>query len=698
VHRLEPQTLEFDQSGAPYSRRYADVYASRDGALGQARHVFLAGNDLPARWAKRLQFTILETGFGLGTNFLATWQAWRDDPQRPQRLHFLSVERHPLRAHDLQSGFLLPRQQDDPGCSEPRHRIAPGAQDASRQDPLGDLRSQLAAQWPLLTAGLHRLEFEEGRVLLTLALGDALELVPQLRPGVDAFYLDGFAPRRNPRMWDPRIFWALARMARSDATVATYTCARSVREALEKNGFAVSRRSGFATKREMLSARFAPRWKLRRHNPPLPYEGQRHAIVVGAGLAGCSTAYALRKRGWSVTLLERAEEAAKEASGLPVGLLRPVLSADDNRASRLMRAGFFFGLSLLHRLAPSGNTRDAEGLWRQCGVFDQASSAQEALATNAQLQEQAWPAEFAVFRDVQQAAAHLGLVPRNGGTWFARGAVVSAARWCGALLDAPGQMDPAAPLLRGFGFEVASVTPADGGWRVTETHGRSYEAPIVVLANAMGMARLCQGQELPIQELAGRITLLAPSALRELRAGVSGDGYLIPPLLGRAAVGATYESVQAQASAFSGTLVGEAADLAALPDAASVHAHRVNLDRLPQLLVDPPRLQADGAFFARRCVCQDHLPLAGALPDTSAIGRDPDRYCGAHLPDLPRLSGLFCLSALGSRGLALAPLLGEHVASLITGEPPPIETALSAAVDPARFLVRRLRGKTAASA
>jgi tRNA 5-methylaminomethyl-2-thiouridine biosynthesis bifunctional protein len=327
VPGVEVEDLQFDAGGAPFSRRYGDVYASRSGALGQARHVFLHGSDLPSRWAGREQFVIVETGFGLGTNFLATWQAWRDDPRRPRRLHFVSVERHPLPAADLA-------------------RCAP--------QPLSALASQLTRAWPLPLAGLHRLVFEAGAITLTLGFGDARTLVPQLVLGADAFYLDGFAPERNPELWDAALLKALARLARPDATLASWTTARAVRDALAAGGFEVGLREGFGTKRHMLVARYAPRFRTRRHDPPSPYAGAREAIVIGAGLAGCSSALALARRGWQVALLEQGAHAAGGASALPSGLLHPTLTADDSHAARLLRAGFLFG----RRQLDGGGERD----------------------------------------------------------------------------------------------------------------------------------------------------------------------------------------------------------------------------------------------------------------------------------------------------------------------------------------------------
>jgi Uncharacterized conserved protein len=171
---LDPADLATNAEGQALSPRYGDVYASRAGALGQARGVYLQGCgllDTPSRWAGREQFTVLETGFGLGVNFLATWAAWRADPQRCARLDYVSLELHPVRAADLL-------------------RHAP--------PELQPLAVELAAQWPPPVRGLHGIVLDEGRVRLLLAFGDAAELAPKLKLAADALYLDGFTPRATP--------------------------------------------------------------------------------------------------------------------------------------------------------------------------------------------------------------------------------------------------------------------------------------------------------------------------------------------------------------------------------------------------------------------------------------------------------------------------------------------------------------------
>ena len=230
---LEAARLTLVTDGTPYSPIYDDVYHSSAGAHAQAKHVFLAGNGLPDRWADRAQFVIVETGFGLGLNFLATWLAWRDDPQRCRTLHFVSLEKHPLAAADLALA----------------HAAWP---------ELATLAEELRRPWPALEAGAHELEFAGGRVCLTLHFGDAVTLLPTLTAAADAFYLDGFSPVKNPELWSPALCGSLARLAASDATLATWSVAGSVRRALAAAGFEVARRPGFASKRQMLVGRYAP--------------------------------------------------------------------------------------------------------------------------------------------------------------------------------------------------------------------------------------------------------------------------------------------------------------------------------------------------------------------------------------------------------------------------------------------------------
>ena len=184
---IRPAAAAFDAQGTPWSAEYGDVYHPAAGGLAQARHVFLAGNALPDAWQDRSAFTILETGFGQGLNFLATWAAFRREPGQCRALHFLSVEKHPFRLPDLEQFH--------------EHTFPSGSSEDGVL--LRSLAERLRASWPELTRGFHRLEFAdrtgkiELRVTLTLAFGDAIACLPQFVAEPDAVFLDGFSPARN---------------------------------------------------------------------------------------------------------------------------------------------------------------------------------------------------------------------------------------------------------------------------------------------------------------------------------------------------------------------------------------------------------------------------------------------------------------------------------------------------------------------
>ena len=327
---IVPAELAFCKNQIPWSSIYNDVYHSDNGGEGQVLSVFMAGNGLPERWRGRDTFTIAETGFGQGLSFLVTWQAWRDDPARSQRLHFVSVEKHPFRVEDL---VVL-------------HQRYPA---------LADLSAELRTQWPLLTPGFHRLHLDGGRVVLTLLLGEAATMLGQLDARIDAIYLDGFSPDKNADIWSADVFKALWRNSTAETTLATYTVARAVRDALAEAGFMARKEVGYGSKRKRLVGVVA-------HAPHARpgFTGERCAVVVGAGMAGCAVAERLAVRGWRAIVLDQADEPAQGASGNLAGVYRPVVSVDDNLQSRLARTAFWQGLRLFERLP--------ELIWRQCGA------------------------------------------------------------------------------------------------------------------------------------------------------------------------------------------------------------------------------------------------------------------------------------------------------------------------------------------
>lgn len=652
--KLIPAILAFRDDGTPFSPVYGDMYHSAAGAFAQAKHVFLSGNGLPERWRARRTFTIVETGFGLGGNFLTTWAAWRADPNRCERLAYVSIEKHPFSARDLRALH---------------ERMVADATVASLAD-------QLARAWPMLTPGLHRLEFDDARVTLTIAFGDALELLPKLWLRADAFYLDGFSPAKNPDLWSLPVFKALARLASEGATLATYTCAGDVRRGLADAGFECEKAQGFAGKRAMLVGRFAPRWRVRRHEPPVPAAvTERHAIVVGAGLAGCSLAERLAVRGWRVTLVERHPRAGCEASGNPAGVFHPLLSRDDSVASKITRTGFLYALARWQALERAGYAFSRTGQ----GLLQIAEDETEWRTLSEALESLGYPDELVRAMPHAEAQAIAGASVARGGWLYPQGGSLDPAALCTALCAAAGDA-----LAWRTGTQAESIRRDGDVWTVLDTdHEVLARAPVVIFANARDAARLAGLRYAPTRIVRGQLTRLPLGAGPAVRLPLIGEGYAIPSA--------------------DGLLTGATYDIDDTGDDLRLESHAENLQRLARLLpdfsgflgqgeaLDPASLAGRVAF---RCVTSDRLPMIGALADEGASESDAASLRGAWPLDLPRAAGLYGSFAFGSRGLVWASLGAELVASQLEGEPWPIERDLAEAIDPARYLLRALRQGT----
>lgn len=235
------KTVVWREDGSPYSPRFHDRFRSRTGGLEQAQAVFLVGSGLPERWRGEDRFTVLETGFGLGMNFLATWAAWESDPWRCQCLEFVSIEAHPVSPDDIVRSALTASQVQTKVLAR-----------------LKSLAKELARVLLNLAPGVHEFCFAQGRIRLQLAVGDVQAMLAGLNCCANALYLDGFSPPLNPQMWSLDTLRALAARCQPGATVATYTVAKEVRDRLTQIGFVVEKCAGLAPKRHRLQGVLLP--------------------------------------------------------------------------------------------------------------------------------------------------------------------------------------------------------------------------------------------------------------------------------------------------------------------------------------------------------------------------------------------------------------------------------------------------------
>jgi tRNA 5-methylaminomethyl-2-thiouridine biosynthesis bifunctional protein len=483
--------------GTPFSPEFEDIYHSTHGALAQSRHVFLAGNELPARWQGRESFVIVETGFGLGVNFLVAWEAWRQDPARAGRLHFISVESRPFEREDLSAA------------------LAPLAE-------IEVLAAALCNVFPPPLSGFHRLHFDAGRVILTLLFGDARVMLPQLVAQADAFFLDGFSPAKNPGMWSPEVVRELARLAAPGATLATWTVAGGVRTALGDAGFRVEKREGFASKREMLVGKLEAQGA--RRDPP----AARRAVVIGAGLAGTLAAERLALRGWEVDLVD----ARNERSVASVGLVRPIANLRDALNAQVSRSAFLYALQHYRALQHDGYHL----VWNRCGVLQLAEDDEEASRFAAIAASQDYPAAFLQFVDRARAIEIAKRPVRGAGWWFPDGASISPESLAVASLARGGER-----IHLRLRRRVERIEREGASWRALDAEDRVVaEAPVLVLANAHDARRLLPEARLTLSAVRGQVTYLPPSPARALEVIVSGTGYVVPIPEGGHCIGASY--------------------------------------------------------------------------------------------------------------------------------------------------------------
>lgn len=642
--------LDWDEQGQPLSGTHDDVYFSRESGLDETRYVFLQHNQLPERFAALKDgdcMVVGETGFGTGLNFLCCWQLFREQAPTGARLHFISVEKFPLRAPDLRKALALWPQ-------------------------LQDLSNELLKSYLVIQSGMQSLLLDNGRVQLTLLIGEASEQLAQLDAQVEAWFLDGFAPAKNPDMWSTELFAQLARLSAPHASLATFTSAGFVRRGLQAAGFAMQRTKGFGRKREMLCGQLEqapkPSWQAPWFARPQQPVGERRVLIIGGGLAGCASAFSMARRGWRVTLLEAGPTLAGAASGNGQGMLYLKLSAAHTELSQLVLAGFGYSRRLLEQWTNSPH-------WQACGLLQLNWSPaehkrQQQLAT-------AFSEELLQAVSAEQASQLAGIELNQGGLYYPDSGWVAPAQWCHWLTQHP--------LIEVVtGARIQHLQQQQSLWQASTADGRNWQAEVAILANAEQAQQLPQAKHLPLKTIRGQTSLLpATQASSLLKCVLSAEGYVAPAHRGQHGLGASF--------------VFDSTD-----SALNLQEQLDNIQRLHRLC--PALYQAMGGeklqkaalqgHAALRCTTGDYLPIVGPLANAEAW-----RNCYSRLSQnarwqattpSPRHNQLYVNLAHGSRGLISAPLAGELLAAYICNEPLPLPKAVADACHPERFLLREM--------
>lgn len=390
------------------------------------------------------------------------------------------------------------------------------------------------------------------------------------------------------------------------------------------------------------------------------------AIVIGAGIAGCSTAYALAQRGIAVTLLERHEKIAQEASGNPLAMLYPKLSIKPNLQSMITMHGFYFTLQLLQNIANKELLNDA--LFSACGQIQLAFNAAEKTKQDALFQEKHWHKnkQFFQFVDCVQASEIAGIALKMDGIFLPQAGWINPRLLCTELSNHP--------LIHVYtAHNVQAVAPHQNGWQVQLKDG-TLCAENVVICNANEVKQFGFCESAAITPVRGQIDLFAPSPTSQpLKTIICSDHYLSPFVGGLHTIGTTYAPNNMSAEIC----------------AADTQSNLAALGKIsPEILREIDK-KAIASRVAWRSQTLDYRPLAGQLIDEGKLRANPPRY-NANPASLPWLHGLYVNAGHGSKGMITAPLCGELIASLIAESELPIEAKLVSSLNPSRFLLRDL--------
>ena len=609
---ITPARVEFDGE-TPYATDFSDHYFTAGRGPEEAEQVFIAANRLVERFAQLQPGDLIvvgETGFGTGLNLLLAARHFQRHAPQGCRFHWISAERHPLDRADLTRALAA-------------------------WPELSDLAAALLAGYPPAAAGSHRLQLTSD-ILVDLVWADATWAWQHSQAQVDAWCLDGFAPARNPSMWRPELYQALAARSRPGATLGSFTAAGDVRRGLAGAGFEVQRKEGFGDKRHRTEARWPGQWQ--------PQSWQRgNALVAGAGLAGATTARALAERGWQVQVVDPAGTATA-ASGNHAGVVYSTPS------SHLTPQNRFYQSSLIHAL----------GWMKRLGF--------PARSDQGQLNE-------VVFRPVDERAHDKLVAAINSGAWpetllkpggpgqfrLVGAGYLSPPAWCRHLLDHPA-IEQYRDRLTGFDAATADNEPVQARLE----SGAIRPVDLLVLCNAQAATLLPGLDWLPLKIIRGQVShVRAQPGSQSLSNAICHSGYFTPALDGLHCVGASFD----------------------LKDPRPVIKPEDDVDNIDQLRRHLPEvwqalggeaLELVGQRAALRCQSRDFLPLAGALPDAH---QNPHRH---H-------AGVMLNIAHGSRGITHTPLCADLVADLAAGLPPSADRELIAALAPERFILRHRR-------
>ena len=658
---IQHAKIHFNQENTPVSDKFDDVYFSNQDGLAETHYVFLEGNQLWEHWVnyQEAHFVIAETGFGTGLNFFAATMLFREFrqkyPDSPlKHLYFISFEKYPLPLDVLQQAHLAYPQ-------------------------FSHLAQHLQQHWLNPIQGCYRFHFDE--TTLDLWFGDVAENLPQLgdymNSKIDAWFLDGFAPSKNPDMWNEQLYQQMFRFTKLQGSFATFTAASAVRKGLENAGFNIKKRKGFGKKRECLSGQKTQE-KLTALSTPWFHSQQANLskqdiAIIGGGIASLCTAISLIKRGAKITIYCEDEQTALNASGNKQGAFYPQLSDDNERNIRFYIHAFAYG----HQFLQWAIQQQIEFEHEFCGVALCAYSDKTESKLN-KIAALNLPSDLYQSLSQTELSEKVGLPLPFGGGFIPQGAWLAPrqlVQHAFAFLEKQGVQIKTS-------HKVTALSQTEQGWQIKTAENETFCHEVVVLANGHKLTEFEQTQKLPLYPVRGQVSQIPTSAnLLKLKTVLCYDGYLTPVAQAKTShcIGASHVRDNATREF-------------------SLTEQQENQQKIQQNIPEDWTKEVDTsgnlARIGVRCSVRDLTPMMGAVPHFSAQQTQYKNLFNLRRRKQPieqaeNYPNLYLIGALGSRGLTSAPFLGETLASLIYDEPLPMSEDLIHNLMPNRSWVRR---------
>ncbi len=670
---IKPADLEWRDYGlqhrVPFSREFDDIYFNPTDGLAESEYVFLEGNHLPADWESPNQskFCVAELGFGSGLNFLMTVSKWQETIQNRSdnkdcHLNFISIEKRPFTREDFLSA-------------------------CKHWPQFSELAEYFCERYPSLTYGRHQIEFPQWQTTLTLflmpvedALADWLDDHERQtsRQKVDHWFFDGFAPAKNESMWGDQLCQQVAKLSKPNTRLATFSVAGNVKNPLKSAGFELSKKKGFGRKREMLTATLsapiasevkAKFINLKYESPwlaqaPVPNQKPLKIAVIGAGLAGCTSANRLAAKGFDVTLFEQGNDIASGASGAAAGIYHPQLTADMNINSQFNWLAYLYLQRYL--LSLDNNLKSklflSEGLVR---LMPHVESKEKLLALSKKIGLDDW---------IQNESNS----PSKRAIRFNGAAALSIPDYCRILVETA---------LRAIDLKlntaVKTVTPIDEKWEV-KTENSSFTYDHVIFSGGAKCELMKSFLDCPTHTSRGQTMLINEHEIGfNAKDAICEKAYIVTQPNGDLLLGTTFEDFEDDA-------LNRESQNTILRTASNLFKELES----PLSIDDFNKLPLNGSV-GYRLHANDRLPVIGPVIDKERLKTDFDNLGQKRIKrdslSSYNIPGLWLNTAYGSHGLIYSLLGSEYLACEIASRTSPISASIVEALYPGRAMIQSLK-------